>query len=99
MELGPTEIEKAKQLANEGKTIAQISEELEVDYWLLWSHVRSWQGTKQIITRRLNRLINEQDQSARKQLVSEVVECVDYFYYQGKRLGSQVERARKVLNN
>ena len=99
MALGETEISRAKQMADEGKTIAQISEELGVDYWLVWSQVRSWQGTKQMITRRLNRLIKEPDQSVREQLVSEVRECVDYFYYQGRHLGSQVERARKVLND
>lgn len=98
MVLSGMEITKAKLMADEGKTIAQISEELGVDYYLLWSHVRSWQGTKQMITRRLNRLVKEQDQSTREQLVSEIQECVDYFYYQGRRLGSQVERARKVLN-
>ena len=98
MKLWTAEIEKAKQMAGVGKTIAQISEELGVDWRLVWGHVRSRQGTKQIISRRLKRLINEQDQSEREQLVNEVAECVDYLYYQGKSLGSQVERARKALN-
>ena len=44
MELSAIEIEKAKQMGDAGRTIAQISKELSVDYWLVWNHVRSWQG-------------------------------------------------------
>ena len=99
MELGTIEIERAKQMAGEGQTIAQISRELGVDYWLVWNHVRSLQGTKWVITRRLNRLAKEQDQSAREQMVTEVDECVDYLYDQLKRLGRRIDRARQSLND
>ena len=51
-------------MASEGKTIAQIGKELDADYWQVWNHVRSWQGTKWVITNRLNRLIKENDQYA-----------------------------------
>ncbi len=98
MELTPVEIAAIEQMAGEGKTIAQISKELSLDYWLVWNHARSWQGTKWVITNRLKRLEKEQDQTTREQMVREVAECVDYFYYQGKRLGGQIERARKALD-
>ena len=98
MELSAIEIEKAKQMGDAGRTIAQISKELGVDYWLVWNHVRSWQGTKWVITNRLKQLAKEQDHADRERMVNEIAECVDYLYYQGKQLGSQVERARKVLN-
>jgi hypothetical protein len=105
MELAAAQIERAKQMAGEGRTIAQISKELEVDWRLVrnlvgtWDQKRSWRGTKQVISLRLNSLIKEQDPSKREQMVSDVKECVDYLYYQGMHLGSKVERARKTLND
>ena len=99
MELGPTEIAIAQQMASESKTIVQISKELKVDYWQVWNHVRSWQGTKWIITNRLNLLVKEKDQSNREQLVNEVAECISYLYDQGKQMGNKIDRARKLLND
>ena len=99
MEPSSAEIAKIEQMAGAGKTIAQISKELNLDYWLVWNHARSWQGTKWVITNRLRRLEKEQNQYIREQMLREIAECVDYFYYQGKHLGSQIERARKALGN
>ena len=99
MELAPSQISEIERMSGAGKTIAQISKELGLDYWVVWNHARSWQGTKWVITNRLRRLEKEQDQSAREKMVREVAECVDYFYYQGKHLGGQIERARKALDN
>ena len=100
MELKPMEIAKAKQMADEGKTVAQISKELDVDYWAVWNHVpRSWQGTKWVITNRLKSLVKEANQPTRERMVSEVAECVQYLYDRGRQMGKQIERARNTLNN
>ncbi len=50
-----------------------------------------------MITRRINRLVNENDPAARKQLASEVKKYIDDLYYEGKYLGRMVDRARKTL--
>ena len=100
MELTTAQIDSIKQMAGRGQSIGKISKELKLDYWLVWKYAeRSWQGTKTVITRRLNLLVKEQNQSAREEMVSEVRECVDYLYYQGKHLGDQVGRARKALDD
>ena len=49
-------------------------------YWDVWNHVTSWQGAEAIITRRLNRLINEKDPLAIEQLVNEAKTHIDYLY-------------------
>ena len=41
MGLTETEIAGAQQMADGGKTVAQISNELKVDYWEVWNHVPS----------------------------------------------------------
>ena len=98
MELGSAEIARIEQMAGQGMTIAQISKEMGIDYWLVWNHARSWQGTKWVVTNRLKRLAKESNQAIREQMVEEIAECVNYFYYQGKHLGSQIKRARKALD-
>ena len=99
MELTGIEIARAQQMADEGKTVAQISKELKVDYWEVWNHVpRSWQGTKWVITNRLNLLKNERSPATREKLVAEVAECIQYLYDRGRHMGKQIERARRTLN-
>ena len=99
MELDPLEISKARQMANEGKSVGQISKELSLDYWEVWKHVpRSWQGTKWVITNRLKSLVKEADRGTRDRMVSEVAECVQYLYDRGRHMGKQIERARDTLN-
>lgn len=91
---------RAQRMALEGKNAVEISKELGIDYWDVWKYVpRTWRGTKQMITRRINRLVNENSPSARKQLASEVKEYIDYLYYGGMRLGRTVDRARKALGS
>ena len=98
MELETIEIAKAQLMASEGKTISEISKELNVDYWEVWNHVdRSWQGTKWVITNRLKKLAKEKDQSTREQLADEVAECINYLYTQGRSMGKQIDQARKTL--
>jgi hypothetical protein len=99
MELDIATMEEIRRQAHAGKTIAQIGKELGVDYWEVWNHAeRSWQGTKWIITNRLKRLAKENDPAIREQLANEADECVDYLFNQGKRMGRQIDRARKTLN-
>ncbi len=99
MELDQATIDEIKLQARNGKTIAQIGKELKVDYWEVWNHAeRSWQGTKWIITNRLNLLAKENDSETRKRLAKEADECVDYLFDQGKRMGRQIDGARKALN-
>ena len=99
MELGKTEVDKVKQMAEEGHTIAQISKELGLDYWTVWDHARSWRGAKWMITNRLNRLVKEKDQAERQKLRDEANECVKYLYDAGQRLGRKVDQARKTLDS
>ena len=94
-----TEIARAQQMADEGKTVAQISKELKVDYWEVWNHVpRSWQGTKWVITHRLNLLKKERNRATREKLVADVAECIQYLYDRGRYMGKQIEHARRTLN-
>lgn len=99
MELDQATIDEIRRQARQGKTIAQIGKELRVDYWEVWNHAeRSWLGTKWIITNRLNRLAKENDPAERRRLADEADECVGYLYYEGRRMGRQIDRARKTLN-
>lgn len=99
MELDQATIDEIKLQARNGKTIAQIGKELKVDYWEVWNYAeRSWQGTKWIITNRLKFLAKEDDPDIRERLANEADECVDYLFDQGKRMGRQIDRARKTLN-
>ena len=92
--------EQALQMAREGKTVAAISRELGVDYWTVWSHVPySWMGAKKIITGRLKRLIRENNQATRKQLVKEADAFINRIYDDAKRLGRRIDRARKALDD
>ena len=64
----------------------------------MWNYVPgTWLGTKRMITRRINKLVNENGPPARKQLASEVKECIDYLHYGGMRPGRIVDRTRKTL--
>ena len=96
-------LERAEQMARDGKTIVQISAELDVDWSEVAGHirsldVRSWQGAKQLITRRLNRLKTEPDEAAREQLAVEADKWIDYLYYEAKRLSRQIDQARRAMD-
>ena len=97
--------DEAVRMARSGMTIAKIHKELKADYWDVWNHVRStqgtewssWHGAKWIFTNRLNRLVSEKDPAKRQDLKNEAAECANYFYYEMKRLRGRVDRARKAL--
>ena len=92
--------EKAKQLAQAGRTITEISEELGIT----WGEARSllpnssWQGAKTRTTRRLKRLAKETDQSKREKLADEADKYVDFLYDAAKHLREQVDGVRKALD-
>lgn len=99
IELDASQIARAQQMANQGKTVSQISKEMHIDYWEVWNHVPgSWQGTKWVITNRLNLLRKEGNDEIRERLIAEVSECVQYLYDRGRQMGRQIERARNTLN-
>lgn len=99
MELDATTVAQIRQMAHEGKTIAQIGKDLGVDYWEVWNHAeRSWQGTKWVITNRLRLLEKESDQATRERLAEEVAGCVEYIYQRGRQMGRQIDSARKTLD-
>ena len=96
--------DKIEQMVAQGKTIVQICSELDLE----WKDVRnylhsvdkkSWLGAKKVITNRLKKLKTATDESEREQLVEEAAKWIDYLYYDGKDLGTQVDRARKALDN
>ncbi len=90
---------RAQRMANEGRNAMEISQELDIDYWEVWNLVpQTWQGTKSMITRRINRLVSATDPAIRQELSKEVKAYINYLYYGGKRLGRKVDRARKVLD-
>ena len=90
--------ERAQRMAAEGQTAIQISRSLGISYGDVWNYIPgSWQGTKALITRRINRLVNENDPSVRAELAREVKEHVAFLYQGGMRLGRMVDRARKNL--
>ena len=100
----PAVEDKIMQMVGAGKTIVQICNELGLDWQEVSNYVhsvdaRSWRGAKQVISRRLKRLVTENDLAKRKQLSDEADRWVAYLYESGKHLGGRVDRARKALND
>ncbi len=99
--------DRAVQMARNGDTISRIHRELKVDWYEVWTHVKSaeetewttWRGAKWIVTNRLNRLVKKQDQDKRQKLRDEANECVNYLNDAAKRLRAKVRRARRTLDS
>ena len=99
--------DKAVLMARSGDSISKIRRELQVDWYEVWDYVRSvegtewttWRGAKWIVTNRLNRLVNQQDQAKRQELRDQANECVNYLFEAAKRLRGKVERARRTLDS
>ena len=96
-------IAKIEQMVSTGMTIVDICNELGLE----WQDVAkflgsvdkpSWLGAKVMTTNRLNDLVKETDPAKRKELAAEAKKWIDYLYYDGKRLGQKVDRARKALD-
>ena len=92
--------EKAKQLAQAGRTITEISEEMGIT----WGEARnlvpnsSWRGAKVRITNRLNTLAKETNPRKREKLAAEADKYVDFLYDAAKHLRDQVDGVRKALD-
>ena len=97
--------EKAVGMARAGSNVPKIAKEVGADYWDVWNHVRSaegtefvgWRGAKWMATNRLNKLVSEKDPEERKELKEQAAECVDYLYKHGQRLSREIERIRKIV--
>ena len=97
----------AVQMSRGGRTLTSISRELGVEWLEVFRYVRetqgtdwsTWQGAKTIITRRLKSMAVSNDPERREQLRLEVAAAVDYLYYEGKRLSTKIDRARKALSD
>jgi thiamine pyrophosphate-dependent acetolactate synthase large subunit-like protein len=95
--------EKIELMVKQGKTIVQICKELDLEWkdvakFLHSVDMKSWNGAKQVITRRLNRLKTEKDESAREKLAEEAAKWIAYLHADGKRLSRQVDRARQAMD-
>lgn len=89
---------RAREMASEGRTISYISAKLGISWPEARSYTPGWIGTKQKLTRRLNRLVLESDQSKREKLAAEADRYADFLYDAAKHLRKQVDDARKALN-
>lgn len=92
--------EKAKQLAQAGRNITEISEEMGIT----WGEARSlvpsssWRGAKTRITNRLKRLEGETDPRKREKLAAEADKYVDFLYDAAKHLRDQVDGVRRAID-
>lgn len=96
--------EQIEKMVQEGKTIVEVCDELGLEWrgvadYLHSVDKRSWLGAKKVITLRLKSLVKESDPKKREDLAAEADKWVDYLYYDGKRLGQQVDRARRSIDN
>lgn len=89
---------KAKALAKDGKTITQISKELNISWNKVRGYTPGWRGTKVKLTNRLNKLISEPDEGKRRALAADADRYADFLYDAAKHLRDQVDGARKALN-
>ena len=97
-------IDQVERMIREGSTIVQVCDELGLEWtdvakYLRSVDMRSWLGAKRVITNCLKSLVEENDPEEREILADEADKWVDYLYYDGKRLGKQVGRARRSIDN
>ena len=97
-------IEQVEQMIREGKTIVEVCDTLNLEWrdvseYLHSVDKRSWVGAKKLITNRLKSLVKENDPEKRENLAAEADKWIDYLYYDGKRLGQQVDRARRSIDS
>ena len=92
--------QKAIRLARAGRTITSISEELEISWHEARSYLPngSWQGAMGKVTRRLNKMVSEPDQSKREKLKLEADDYVGFLFDSAKHMRSQVDGARRALS-
>ncbi len=90
------------QMARRGRSIVEIASRYKLDYGvvqaLLWEQeTLPWQGSKAIITRRLNSLKTATRQERRAELIKDVEEQVDYLYYAAKESQARLDKIKKTI--
>jgi len=96
-------LDKAEQMARQGRPITKIQEKLNVgNYDELWDYLNSigaysWRGAKSIITRRLRSLVFATRRDRRQELADEARHMVDYLYYQGVEQARILSKVKKAL--
>ena len=96
-------LDKAEQMARQGKPITKIQEKLNVEnYDEIWAYLNSigaysWIGAKSIVTRRLKSLVVEPKRARRQELADEARHMVDYLYYQGVDQARILGKVKKAL--
>ena len=91
-------IEKAKEMAREGRTISYISKKLGISWSTARSYTPGWRGAKVKITNRLKKLACEPNPEKRKKMAEEADRYVDFLFDAAKHLRGQVDSARRALN-
>lgn len=94
--------EKLNQLARDGKSITYIVGRTKLDYAVvqtcLWQNGNlPWQGSKTIITRRLNSLRHATKRQNRDELIEAIKEQIDYLYYAARQLAAEMDKVRRSL--
>lgn len=95
-------LDRAEQMARDGKPISKIQETLHADYNEIWAYLNSigaysWIGAKRIITLRLRSLVAETDRARRQELADEARHMVDYLYYQGVKQARILDKVKRAL--
>ena len=104
MKLSQATIDEINKRIGLGQIYARIYKEMGlaemgVDFWTMRKYATAgWQGTKQSITIRLNKLSKENDPVKRAILVEEVKERVTYLFEGGKALGKTIDRIEKTIS-
>ena len=92
------------KLIRRGKTIADVSEEMDVNYSDLSNFLDSVDrtsrlGAKRIVSYGRRDLENENDPEKRKALADRADYWVDMLYYDAKRLGEIVNQSLRTIEN
>ncbi len=95
-------LDRAEQMARDGKPISKIQETLHADYDEIWAYLNSigaysWIGAKSIVTRRLKSMVVEPKRARRQELADEARHMVDYLYYQGVEQARILGKVKKAL--
>ena len=95
-------LDQAEQMAKAAKPITRIAEILGVDYYEILDYLYSigaysWRGAKGIVTRRLQSLVAESNQTRRQQLADEAQHMVGYLYDQGTSQAQTLDKVKKAL--
>jgi len=104
MEVSKSDASKMRQLAQEGKSIAKITEQdfPKLDYWDVYFEVyakgeRSSMGIKHMITTRLNKMASSTSKSERKEIADELHGLIWHLYDNHKLNSKKLLAIRAAL--